>query len=257
MFESLEASGTRLLRGQLVLIAAGPGTGKSVLALTLALQSGVTCMYFSADSDAATQTARSISILMGWDMDRSMQAVLADELPQDVRESLAGLPIRFDYKASPTQDDLELSLQAYYEVFGAYPEMIVVDNGTNVRSDTGDGDPFSGLEALMDYLHEMARETEACVVVLHHVTGPFNDSDKPVPLSGIKGQIGRVPEMILTLHKRIGDYGTTDVLCVSTVKNRGGKADPSGFGLVELEFEGSRMRISDFSMDNYLTGDTT
>lgn len=82
------------------------------------------------------------------------------------------------------------------------------------------------------------------MVGLHHVTGPFNDSATPIPLSGIKGQIGRVPEMILTMHKIAEGYGS-DSLRVSTVKNRAGKADPSGEDYAELEFNGDTMTIKD------------
>ena len=91
----------------------------------------------------------------------------------------------------------------------------------------------------------MARTTEACVIVLHHVTGPYNDANQPIPLSGVKGQIGRVPELILTLHKEVGEYGYEDLLKVSTVKNRGQKADPSGQDFAELTFDGYHMQIKD------------
>jgi hypothetical protein len=79
---------------------------------------------------------------------------------------------------------------------------------------------------------------------LHHVTGGYNDADRPIPLSGVKGQIARVPEMVLTLHKQTDVCGP-DLLCVSTVKNRGGKADPSGSEYVSLTFNGDTMQIKD------------
>ncbi|GAB3912616.1 hypothetical protein GCM10029964_120680 [Kibdelosporangium lantanae] len=237
--------GTRFLRGQLVLVAAGPGTGKSAFTLSLALKSRVTCLYFSADSDAFVQLTRSIAVLTGMPLSQAAEVVLNGRL-HEVRKALTGLPVRFNYEASPTLDRLETSIEAYEEVYGDYPDLIIVDNVTNVRSGLGtdDGDPFSGLEGLMDYLHTMARETEACVIGLHHVTGQYNDSDKPIPLSGVKGQIARVPEMVLTLHRRIDEYGP-DTLAVSTVKNRGGRMDPSGMSFVELDFDTDRMLIRD------------
>ncbi|MEO6086938.1 MAG: DnaB-like helicase C-terminal domain-containing protein [Umezawaea sp.] len=246
VFKTLEDNGTRFLRGQLVLVAAGPGTGKSGFTLTYALRSGVSAMYFSADSDAFVQLTRSISILTGWTLEASAKAVLADELG-DVRDRLTGLPIRLSYSASPSLGEIETTIEAYEEVYGDYPDLIVIDNITNVRTQASDedGDPFSGLEGLMDYLHTMARETQACVIGLHHVTGSYNDADKPIPLSGVKGQISRVPEMVLTMHKRSGGEFDSDVLCVSTVKNRGGRADASGHTYAELEFDGERMLIRD------------
>ena len=163
----------------------------------------------------------------------------------EAKEEFADIPIRFNYSASPNLDQIEASVRAYEEVYGDYPALIVIDNVTNVRSGgDNDDDPFAGLESLMDYLHDMARNTAACVVGLHHVTGGYNDADRAIPLSGVKGQIARVPEMVLTLHKQVDDFGP-DRLCVSTVKNRGGKADPSGSDYVPLYFQGDNMAIKD------------
>ncbi|AIS73830.1 DnaB-like dsDNA helicase [Mycobacterium phage SemperFi] len=246
VWNALDLKGTQLRRGQLVLVCAGPGTGKSAFVLAYALKSKVPTLYFSADSDAFTQLSRSVSILSGWSLERATRAVREQNIEDAVANELDQIPIRFNYKASPSLDVIEESLQAYDALYEDFPALIVVDNITNVRTDSSDGDdPFSGLESLMDYLHEMGRETGSCVVGLHHVTGPHNDGDKPIPLSGIKGQIGRVPEMILTLH-RVSDGFGPDSLNVSTVKNRGGKSDPSGQDFASLQFVGDTMQINDF-----------
>lgn len=243
VFPALNKAGTRFLLGQLGLIAAGPGVGKSILALTVALRSGVPTVYLSADSDAATQLTRSVCILSGTSVETASRAVLSGNLGK-YEEALAGSNIRFSYNASPTVDDINTTMEAYQEVYGEFPQLVIVDNLTNVRTETSEGedDPFSGLEALLEYLHTMARNTGACVLALHHVTGKYNDSDTAVSLSGIKGQVGRVPELILTLHRRRYE-GYEDLLCVSTVKQRGGEADPSGKTYVALPFHGDRMAI--------------
>lgn len=247
MFETLESKKTRFLRGQLCLVAAGPGTGKSAFVLTLALKAKVPTLYFSADSDAFTQLTRSISILNEIPLEQSAKLVLSDQL-EEVKSSFDGVPIRFNYDASPSLDTIEVSMESYEEVYGDFPALVVVDNITNLRSGgDSDDDPFAGLEALLDYLHTMARKTGACVIGLHHVKGEYNDSDKPIPLSGIKGQISRVPELILTLRRQPSDFGP-DTLHVSTVKQRGGKADPSGHDSAELEFIGDSMTIRDFDL---------
>lgn len=249
VFEALEAKGTRFLRGQLVLVAAGPGTGKSAFVLTQVLKCGVPCLYFSADSDAFTQLTRAISILNGWSLEQSTLAVLEDRL-DDIEQQLTTVPLRFNYDASPSLESIESTVAAWFEVYEDFPGIIVIDNVTNVRGSSSDDDPFSGLESLMDYLHDMARQTQACVIGLHHVTGPYNDADKPIPLSGTKGQITRVPEMVLTLHKKDLDPDQgVHLLCVSTVKNRGGKADPSGNDFAELEFRGPTMTIRDLATE--------
>lgn len=244
-FPSLDANEIKFVRGQLVLVAAGPGTGKSVFALNLALAAESPCLYFSADSDSFTQVTRSIAITKQMTVEDAKARVLEEgRLPKEIEDGISKLQIRFDYLASPSLDDIELRMDSYQEVYGEYPELVIIDNITNVRSDNSDDDPFSGLETLLDYLHTMARDTEACIVCLHHVTGPFNDGDKPIPLSGIKGQVGRVPEMVLTMYRNSAFNGA-DYLCVCAVKNRGGRADPTGHNVTQLVFDGPKVTITD------------
>lgn len=216
-------------------------TGKSAFVLNYALKAGVSCMYFSADSDAFVQLARSLAILGGLDM-ASAETMIRAEETERIAEVIGDVPIRFSYNSSPTLQHIENQLLAYNELYGDFPELIVVDNALDVAIDT-DEEQAQSLDALMAWLHDTARVTEACVIVLHHVTGPFNNSNIPIPMSGVKGQIGRVPELILTLHKQT--EGGNEVLCVSTVKNRGQRADASGNTFSELSFDGFRMSITD------------
>lgn len=244
-FRALDAIGFQFVRGQLALVSAGPGTGKSAFVLTVALRTGLPTLYISADSDPFTQLTRSISITNGWTLDEAKKVVAENDL--DRVRALSDTKVFFSYEASPTLDDIEAQIASWQEAFEDYPSIVVIDNITNVVQGDDD-DPFSGLEAFMDYLHDLARKTGACVIALHHVLGEYNDAEKPIPLSGVKGQIGRVPEMILTLHRRLAQVDfQSDTLCVSVVKNRNGKSDPSGRMYAELMFEGDRMSIRDFA----------
>lgn len=244
VWPSLEAKGIRLIKGQLCLACAGPGTGKSAFVLNYALKAKVPTLYISADSDGFTQTSRGISILTGWSMERSATAVISGDLGE-AAGVFDDIPIRFEYEASPTLDEVEELLEAYFEVYNVYPALVIVDNVTNVLA--GDDDnPYAGLEALMEYLHKLARDTGACVIGLHHVTGGYNDANKPIPLSGVKGQIARVPEMVITMYRNSTGIGA-DTLHVSAVKNRAAKADPTGWDAAELEFVGDSMQIRDFA----------
>ncbi len=245
MFQIFEKYKIVFRRGQLVLIAAGPGTGKSALALTQAVRSRVPTLYMSADSDAFTQVSRSFSIHTGLTMNETEkyargEPVLASTLEK--AKDLNTIPIRFNFLAAPTLANLERSMEAFDELYGEYPALTVVDNITNVRNGTEDNaeNPFGGLEVFLDYANEMARETQSCVIGLHHVNGPYNDQNKPIPMSGVKGQIGRVPQMILTLFR--SGPGTVGV---SPVKNRGAKFDASGEWYAELDFDGSTMTFKD------------
>lgn len=181
-------------------------------------------------------------------MDEAEKAVKNNSI-QEYIPSLNQHPVRFNYNASPTQTDIENSLLSYFELYNQYPHQIILDNVTNIRGggDSGD-DPFSGLEGLMDWASDMARQTQANVSGLHHVTGPHNDGNAPIPLSGVKGQITRVPALVLTLFKP-----DAETLGVSAVKNRAGKSDPSGQSYVELGWDGDHMSITDspFSTTSY------
>lgn len=241
VYRSLENADTRFLRGSLALIAAAPGVGKSIMALNLVLRSKTPTLYFSADSDAFTQYSRSVACVSGCTFERATMMVRTDTVPEAVRDQLAKIPVRFVCDATPDLDSIEMHVAAYRELYGDFPDLTVIDNVTDV--DIGNREE-NDLNDLMSYLHEMARKTESCVLGLHHVTGSYNDSNKPVPLSGLKDQIGRVPALILTMHKERTDYGP-DILKVSTVKNRAGRADASGESFVELDFIGETMRIQD------------
>lgn len=243
VWQSLQAAGTVFRRGQLALIAAGPGTGKSAFTLTLALLCGLPALYFSADSDAYEQLVRSVCVITGRTVEQARELVLGGRL-ESIRSELSGVPVRFEYETSPTVELLAQRVEAFWHLYGEYPSLIVADNITNVRTEVSEdeGNPFAGLEGLADYLHGMARGTESCLVALHHVNADKVNGDKPIALNGVKGQITRVPEMVLTLHRPYeGAIG------VSRVKVRGGQADTSGLTYTELGFDGARMRITDLS----------
>jgi hypothetical protein len=223
VFKSFQKNHITFRRGQLCLICAGPGTGKSALALTLPIRSGVPTLYLSADSDPFTQVSRSLSAFSGLPMDESERYARGEKVDEETTVKaleMALLPIRFNFLPSPTLPQIERSMNAFDELYGEYP--------------------FGGLEVFLEFAHEMARTTQSCVIGLHHVNGPYNDADKPIPMSGIKGQIGRVPEMVLTLFR-----SGPDSIGVSPVKNRGSKADASGQTYADLYFDGSTMTIAD------------
>lgn len=244
MFKALTDNHTRLLKGQLCLVCAAPGSGKSIFVLTLAAKSGISTLYFSPDSDKPTQLSRLLSISLGWDSDRAKDRVNRTDVGTEGLAAFRSTKVRFDFRSSLTLPAMEQTLRAYDEVYGDYPSLIIVDNVTNVRTELNAEDPFAGLEVVMEELHEMARETGACVIGLHHVQGQYNDGDKPIPLGGIKGQIARVPETVLTLHRGLENFGQ-EQLRVSTVKQRANRMDPSGQSWVGLSFDGDRMAISD------------
>ena len=221
-----------LIRGNLVLICAAPGIGKSVLALNWAAGIKRPALYFSADSDHITQTSRLTSILTGKPNSVTKEQVRGGLIDPMLVKS----DVHFTFDAQPTLQDMDDSIRAFDQLYGDPPELMVVDNITDVEMPDSDN-----LNPLLGYLNDVCRITGAAMIGLHHVTGPYNDGDKPIPLSGIKDQVGRIPQGILTLHKT-----EPTVLGVSIVKDRGNSADPSGNTTHYLRFDGEHTKVTDF-----------
>ena len=244
-FPSLDKRGIKFRKGSSSLIVAPPGGGKSLFAMWQAVLSGALTMYFSADAEEVDQMIRLICITYSVTRDEAERAVLHNELTR-YEERIKNLPLRRDYNSGPTPDDIDRRIRAFEEVYGEWPEFIVVDNLTNVqfeREESGE-DPFKGLEPLLEYLDRLARSTGSHVSSLSHVGGEYNDGNKPIPLSGVKGQITRIPKMVLT-GRRIEDEGQPDLMLISPVKNRFSNPDPSGRNPVYLQFDGARMAIKE------------
>lgn len=245
VWKALGDAGIKLRRGQFGLVAAGPGTGKSAFTLNYAIRAAVPTLYFSADSDSYTQEARMLSVATGRTMADSERIVRGDD--RGYHQVFEPLPIRWSFDASPTTDVLDEEVSAFREVFGDCPDLIIVDNISNVRAEILEESATAGLDAVAEHLHTMARETGSCVLGLHHVTAAYNDGDKGIPLSGVKSQVTDKPELVLTLAKKPADeWSPVDTLMVAPVKNRAGKADPSGKTFARLAFDGERMQIGDF-----------
>lgn len=182
-------------------------------------------------------------MLTGWRTEDIGNAVLHGKTETiDAKLSESSF-VRYDFKSSPSPDDVEDELKAYAMAYGMWPRLIVVDNISNLDMGAGATDT-AALEAACDFLHDVARETSSAVIALHHVLGPYNDGNVPVPLSGLRGQIGRVPEVVLTLHNASDPMNPDQqIIGVNAVKVRGGKGDPSAVRTIKLEYIPERMQL--------------
>ncbi|MEV2279297.1 DnaB-like helicase C-terminal domain-containing protein [Nocardiopsis sp. NPDC049922] len=240
VWETLSAGTVRFRRSQLHMVASGPGVGKSALALALAIRSGSSGLYFSADSDEITQAARAASMITGdpiLEVQKDLRSGKYDQTLNQVSN------LRFIFDPALTLDSIEETVLCYADLWGKWPEIIVVDNLLNITSD-GDGEGYQADESILSYLHELARTTQACVVVLHHVTGQYDSGTEPVPLSGLRNKVSKLPVLVLTLFRNEDEMGT-EALGVAVVKNRFGKASAGGSLVYSLRCDLGRMDISD------------
>ena len=227
-------------RGQVCMVAAAPNAGKSMFALIYAIRANVPTLFFSADTDTTTVMMRAAAHLSG-----HSQVLVEGNLAGNTHYYDQHLPrlnnIKWVFDSSPSIDDLELEIRAYVELYGEAPELIVIDNLMNVVAETDN--EWAGLRAIMMELHDMARKTEACVLVLHHVSeqSEYGSTINPPARRAIHGKVSQLPALILTL----GYDPQDNVLRVAVVKNRFGPHAADGKDYAGLFTNYGACQISD------------
>jgi hypothetical protein len=222
------------------MIAAAPNVGKSMLALIYVIKAQVPTLFFSADTDTATVMMRAAAHLSGHSQVMVEQNLTSNRHYYD--KHLGNLDnIQFVFDSSPSLDDIELEIKAYVELFGVPPELVVIDNLMNVAAESDN--EWAGLRSIMVELHDMARKTEACVMVLHHVSEQteYSKTTEPPHRRSIHGKVSQLPALILTL----GFDPYNKILKVAAVKNRFGPHTADGSDHVGLFVNYELCQISD------------
>ena len=252
VFPSLEKNGAKFRRSQLSLIAAAPGGGKSAVATYIATRMEywddeqfttvpVPTLYWSADSDKKTIGNRITASVTKHTVDEAEK--LLERGDRETWETLEFNTdhIWFAWDRGPSLEDIEKEVEAFALVHGEWPHLIVIDNLKNVWiEESGDGGEHIRYDRVLDYLHELAGITGAHILVLHHVTGIYENGDQPIPLGGILGKVTKPFRLILTLHRTWdGQMG----ICI--VKNSNGPMDAGGKLIVKMPYDLERMQFMD------------
>lgn len=240
VWKDLKEKQIRFRRGQVCMVAAAPNAGKSMFALIYAIKANVPTLFFSADTDIATVMMRTAAHISG-----HSQMLVEENLNKNPKyydtkfDQVKNIQWVFD--SSPSLDDIELEIKAYIELYGIAPELIVIDNLMNVVAESDN--EWAGLRAIMVDLHDMARQTEACVMVLHHVSEQteYGSTTEPPARRSIHGKVSQLPAMILTL----GYEPIQNLLRVAAVKNRFGKHTADGRDYATLFVNYGSCQISD------------
>jgi KaiC/GvpD/RAD55 family RecA-like ATPase len=240
VWDGLKNKQINFRRGQVCMVAAAPNAGKSMFALIYAMKAQVPTLFFSADTDTTTVMMRAAAHASG-----HSQLLVEANLSGDKNcynkyfEKLNHIKWVFD--SSPSLDDIELEIRAYVELFGVAPELIVIDNLMNVAAETDN--EWAGLRAIMMELHDMARKTEACVLVLHHVSeqSEYGSPTTPPARRAIHGKVSQLPSLIITL----GYDPMLGELKIAPVKNRFGPHAADGKDWATLYVNYGACQISD------------
>jgi hypothetical protein len=222
------------------MVAAAPNAGKSMFALIYAIQAKVPTLFFSADTDTTTVKMRASAHISGHSQE-TVEKLLNTDINYYNNEMDEISHIEFVFDSSPSLDDIEMEIKAYIELYGVAPQLIIIDNLMNVAAETDN--EWAGLRAIMMELHDMARKTEACVLVLHHVSeqSEYGRVDEPPPRRAIHGKISQLPSLILTMAFDHWGKG----LRIAPVKNRFGQHIADGKDWVTLLVDFSSCQISD------------
>jgi hypothetical protein len=102
----------------------------------------------------------------------------------------------------------------------------------------GGGDGHVGMQSVIQELKYIARKNNSAVIVLHHTKESYGADPCP-SRDAIQGMVNQTPALILTLGQHQG------LMAVASVKNRYGKADPSGNTPVWLQFNPEYMYLAD------------
>ncbi|MCP3755741.1 AAA family ATPase [Streptomyces sp. TBY4] len=224
-FEALYNLGCRPRQGEVIMIAGRSGTQKSGLALFWVAQMNLPTLYFSADMSAFTASSRLASMATG-DTTEMVEAGMAagGRHREEYLTALAGSRITFSFGSPITWKNVDEELEAYIELWDAYPEVLVFDNLMDFENAESD---YTEQMAVMSGLTELARATGATVIVLHHASDKSweakSDPWAPPSRDQVKGGLSEKPELSLSVAL---DPSSLEYR-IAVIKQRMGPSDPT------------------------------
>lgn len=224
-------------RAQPTLIYGPSGSCKSIVMMNLLLHWQIPTLYISPDTDQHDHAVRIIAHRQQMSTDSVEQGIEVGAL--DVAEELSGLRdwLMWSFDPSPTLDDIDLELAAFEELFGAPPEVIVVDTISDVNE--RDDEEFAAMRRNLKALKHVARVTGAATFVLSHVTGQYDDETVPAPRKALTGKVTKEATLILSVARNGPHFGA------AVVKQRNGYQDVKAEHPVWLGIAPDRATVSD------------
>jgi len=237
VFRTFDANKVVIRRSEISMIAGTPGAGKSTLALAIALRAKVPTLYISADTNAHTMAMRLLSMIINKPQSEAEMLLVDDvENSRKVINNSSG-HIFWSFESAPTLSDLDQEVEAFEELWGCAPTLIVIDNLMDIANDGGE--EFAAMRSTIKELKYLARDTNAAVLLLHHTKESYVGNPCQ-PRSALQGMVAQLPALICTVGSNAPGF-----IAVAPVKNRYGKADPTGDTAFWLQFNPEIMDVSD------------
>lgn len=221
--------------GDVVLVIAGPGAGKSFYALNwsvdLAEKHRRPVVYISTDTSLSDQAIRASSLLSGTS---TADVVLKLEWWADWLHD-QDIPIRWSYM-SVTAEEIADFMKAEIEFLGEAPAMVVVDVLTDGLTDE---ENVGEVRRIVRRWKAAGRRFGFVTLILHHIKRgtAANGTSKVTQQDGLYG--GEQDATHLLGLWRPG----AETLTVATLKNRMGPANADGFMSVDLKADYPHARI--------------
>lgn len=242
--EDLYRRGCTPRHGEVVMVAGRSGSQKSGFALWWVEQMRLPTLYFSADMSAFTASARIASTMTGLTTPE-VELVMSAEAGRDEekRELLALLTeskISFSFGSPITWWQVDDELNAWVDTYDSWPSVVVIDNLMDVQD--CESEYAAQMEAMQRFT-ELARETGATVIILHHATDKGHDAAadpyNPPGRKDIKNGLGEKPELCLGVA--LDPY--SKLFKIATLKQRMGPSDQTGKTFAKVLAEPEKTRF--------------
>jgi hypothetical protein len=240
-FEHLYAKGFDPRHGQVIMVAGRSGSQKSGFALFWVDEMNLDTLYFSADMSAFTASSRLASKRTGYTTEEIEAAVAhGGEDRDEVLDALADSKITFSFGSPITWRQVDEELDAYVELRNKFPEVIVFDNLMDFEGAEAD---YTAQMGVMQSVTELARDTGATVIVMHHASDKSWDARtdpwSPPSRDQVKGGLSEKPELSISVALDPNSLNFN----VAVIKQRMGPQDPTAKRWTTLRCEPSLTRF--------------
>jgi len=236
------------------MIAGRSGTQKSGFALFWVASMNLPTLYFSADMSAFTASSRLASMATGETTEEVEAGMKRNRISRSrYLDALSDSRITFSFGAPISWRAVDEELEAYVELFDAYPAVIVFDN---LMDFDGAETDYTEQMAVMSGATELARATGATVIILHHASDKSweakSDPWSPPSRDQVKGGLSEKPELSLSvaLDPNSMEYR------VAVIKQRMGPSDPTArqYAVLYCEPEKTRFHARPYPRTNSING---